>query len=311
MLTFALLKYHQYADDLIAYYLDTVINVLQSSPEARASLVESYSTYRALRPPKPTYLNFITENAPPEPWWQSRLRLLQLLGGPTTHFTSSPSGGNLSYSISTVLSRIEPFQNELVSESIILDGRQGRHREALRLLTHGLGDYDSAVRYCLFGGASSAQPAAIILPLDSKAIKGSEQIELFKYLLVEFLQIEDVSDRIERTSDLLARFSHWFEVHEVLALIPDSWSVDILSEFLAHVFRDLVSQGREVRIQRALSASLSLRVGVEYLDGLEKVGGWMEDGEGLRGLKATSVNATVHDRRDDEDDFGEMVDAAQ
>lgn len=288
-----------------------MINVLQCSPEARTSLVDSYSTYRALRPPKPTYLNFITENAPPEPWWQSRLRLLQLLGGPTTQFTSSPSGGNLSYSISTVLSRIEPFQNELVSESIILDGRQGRHGEALRLLTHGLGDYDSAVRYCLFGGASGVQPAAIILPQDSEAVKDSEQTELFKYLLVEFLQIEDMSERIERTSDLLARFSQWFEVHEVLALVPDNWSVDILSGFLVHVFRNLVSQGRQVRIQRALSASLNLRVGVEYLDGLEKLGGWVEDSEGLKGLKPTALNVTVHARKDDEDDFGEMVNASQ
>jgi hypothetical protein len=32
----------------------------------------------------------------------------------------------------------EPFQNELVSECIILDGLQGHHGPALRLLTHGL-----------------------------------------------------------------------------------------------------------------------------------------------------------------------------
>jgi predicted RNA-binding protein YlqC (UPF0109 family) len=275
-------------DDLIAYYLDTILNVLQSSAEARASLKESYSTYRALRPPKPTYLHFISEDAPSEAWWQSRLRLLQLLGGPNTVFTAT-AGKDLSYSIEAVLSRIEPFQDELVSESIILDGRQGRHKEALRLLTHGLGDYDSAIRYCLFGGSSRAQ-----------SIKGSEQAELFRCLLMEFLRIEDVSDRIERTSDLLARFSHWFEVHDVLAMVPDDWSVDILSGFLAHVFRDLVSQGREVRVQKALSASLNLRVGVEYLQDVEKRGGWIEDDEGMKSLKGTS---TV------QDDFGDMVSA--
>lgn len=286
-----------------------MINVLQSSPEARTSLRESYSTYRALRPPKPTYLSFINENTPRESWWKSRLRLLQLLGGPSTVFTSSGGTNNLSYSVSAVLARIEPFQDELVSESIILDGRQGRHKEALRLLTHGLGDYDSAIRYCMFSGISRSQPVATDATY-------TEPAELFRYLLLEFLQIEDVSDRIERTSDLLARFSRWFDVDEVLATIPDEWSVDILSDFLVHVFRDLMSQSRETRVRKALSASLNLRVSVEYLEDVEKRGGWIEDDQGLRNLKSmatgdisTAETTQTHDRKDGDDEFGEMIEA--
>ncbi|KUL89005.1 hypothetical protein ZTR_06061 [Talaromyces verruculosus] len=242
----------QYVDDLIAYYLDSVIDILRSSPEACTSLQESYSTYRALRPPKQTYLNFITENASPDAWWQRHLRLLQLLDGPSTLFTST-TGMDLKYPVLAVLSQVEHFKDELVPESIILYGRQGRHREALQLLTHCLGDYDSAVRYCLFGGITSAQTATAALS------KSSEQAELFRHLLTEFLRIEDVSDRIERTSNLLTLFSDRFDVYETLAQIPDDWSVDNFSGFLTHVFRDLVSQGREVRVQKALSASFNLR----------------------------------------------------
>lgn len=294
-----------------------MINVLQSSPEARTSLRDSYSTYRALRPPKPTYLSFINENTPQESWWQSRLRLLQLLGGPSTIFTSNAGTSHLSYSISAVLARIEPFQDELVSESIILDGRQGRHKEALRLLIHGLGDYDSAIRYCVFGGNSSSQPVATIaLPPPGENVTYTEPGELFRYLLAEFLQIEDASDRIERTSDLLARFSRWFDVNDVLATIPDEWSVDILSDFLVHVFRELVSQGRETRVQKALSASLNLRVSVEYSEDVEKRGGWVEDDEGLRNLKSAAAgNPTVSEANEaqdspgDDNEFGEMINA--
>ena len=187
----------------------------------------------------------------------------------------------LSYSIPAVLARIEPFQDELVSESIILDGLQGRHREALRLLTHGLGDYDSAVRYCLLGGPRSTSSTA-------ESVERSQQSELFKHLLDEFLRIHDISERVERTSDLLGRFAAWFDVREVLGLIPDDWSVDILSGFLAHVFRVLVSETREARIERALSASLNLRVGAEYIEGIEKVGGWIESPEGVRRLGDTN-----------------------
>ncbi|PWY88615.1 TGF beta receptor associated protein 1 [Aspergillus sclerotioniger CBS 115572] len=293
----------QYADDLLSYYLDTVLSVLESSPEARASLAESYSTYRALQPPKPTYMNFITENTPAEPWWQSRLRLLQLLGGGSGgHFSSLPSR-NLTYSIPAVLARIEPFQKELVSESVILDGLQGRHREALHLLTHGLGDYDSAVRYCLFGGPRSTSSTGALAEFADRTL----QSELFRYLLDEFLHIQDPSERIERTSDLLGRFAAWFDVGEVLRVVPDDWSVDILSGFLGHVFRVLISEGREVRIERALSAGLNLRIGTEYIAGVEKVGGWVEDEGGLRRLKEGAAKA--EEAKDLGSDFGDMVGA--
>ena len=280
-----------------------MLSILESSPEARASLAESYSTYRALQPPKPTYMNFITENTPAEPWWQSRLRLLQLLGGGSGgHFSSLPSR-NLTYSIPAVLARIEPFQNELVSESVILDGLQGRHREALHLLTHGLGDYDSAVRYCLFGGPRSTSSTGVLTEFADRTL----QSELFRYLLDEFLHIQDPSERIERTSDLLGRFAAWFDVGEVLRVVPDDWSVDILGGFLEHVFRVLISEGREVRIERALSAGLNLRIGTEYVAGVEKVGGWVEDEGGLRRLKEGTAKEEA--AKDPGSDFGDMVGA--
>lgn len=294
----------------MSYYLDTVLSVLESSPGARESLSESYSTYRALQAPKPTYMNFIMENTPSEPWWQSRLRLLQLLGGgsssSSSQFSSVPTP-TLTYSIPAVLARIEPFQNELVSESVILDGLQGRHREALRLLTHGLGDYDSAVRYCLFGGPRSTSATGALVEFAEHPL----QTELFGYLLDEFLRIEDLSERLERTSDLLARFAAWFDVGEVLRLVPDDWSVDILSGFLAHVFRVLVSQSRETRIERALSAGLNLRVGTEYIEGVEKVGGWVEEGDGVRRLKSFGEDQShpVIATQPEGSEFGDMVGA--
>lgn len=295
-------QYTQYADDLISYYLDTVLSVLEASPEARASLAESYSKYRALRAPKPTYLNFITDNLPTEPWWRSRLRLLQLLGGvSSSQFSSQPLPTGISYSIPNVLTRIEPFQNELVSECIILDGLQGHHGPALRLLTHGLGDYDSAIRYCLFGGPRNSSAGT------SELADYTLQCTLFHSLLDEFLHIQDLSDRIERTSDLLARFAAWYDVREVLDLVPEDWSVDILGGFFVHVFRALVSQSRESRIERALSAGLSLRIGTEYINGMEKAGPWVEEVEGIRRLK--DAQPRVPDGSDSE--FGETVEPSE
>ena len=278
----------QFADDLIVYYLDSVLNVLEHSEQARDSLKQSYSTYRAMRPPKPTYINFIAQNTPPEPWWQSRLRLLQLLGGGTYAASSHTTTKHLTYSIPTVLERLAPFSSYLVSESIILDARQGRHKEALRLLTHGLGDYDTAILYCYFGGPAPTSS----FPVDANSLPSrDEQKDLFAYLLQEFLRIEDVVGRLERTRELLGKFAAWFDPMEALAQIPESWSVDIMSEFLLRTFRTLTSERNEAAVVKALSAAQNLQRQAELIDICEKLGPRLESlsARDVEGQTSTSV----------------------
>ena len=262
----------RYADDLIGYYLDSVLSVLESSEDAKNLLAQTYSTYRALSSPKPTYLNFITDNAPDEPWWQSRLRLLQLLGS-GGYSTSATANKELTYSIPIVLERLAPFSSFLVSESIILDARQGRHEEALKLLTHGLGDYDTAVRYCYFGGPSTGSTGTI----DAGSLPSRElQQNLFDYLFHEFLIIEDMEDRLERTSQLLGKFATWFDPLQILTEIPDDWNVSMLSEFLLRSFRAATSKRNEAIIIKALSAAQNLQMQADFVDACEKVGATIE-----------------------------------
>jgi vacuolar protein sorting-associated protein 3 len=262
-----------YTDDLIGYYLDSVLSVLESSEAARESLARSYSTYRALEPPKPTYINFIHENAPSEPWWQFRLRLLQLLGGGNYASTPATSGMELTYSIPNVLARLAPFSHYLVSESIILDARQGRHPEALRLLTHGLGDYDTAVRYCYFGGPQSSTS----FPIDKSQLPSFDaQKDLFNALLDEFLSIADLSTRLERSSELLARFAKWFDPISVFSRVPEDWSLDLLSEFLLRTMRASRSEMLEASVVKALSAAENLRKQAELVEVCEWMGARVE-----------------------------------
>lgn len=260
-------KSFQYANDLISYYLDSVLAVLDSSEEARSILSQSYESYRALHPPKPTYRQFVIENALSQAWWQDRLRLLELLGG--SH------GADFSYDVAGILARIEPFEKQLVPESIIIDGRQGRHQQAIRLLVHGLGDYHTAVNYCLLGGASIFHPATGSLAL-VEAQSRDEQVILFGYLLSEFLQIEDFNDRLERTSELLERFGSWYDVRRVLELIPESWSVDLVSGFLVGAFRRLVSEKNEAMMVKSLSGSENLQVALQFVEKSSEMGPQIE-----------------------------------
>ncbi|CRK29882.1 hypothetical protein BN1708_015705 [Verticillium longisporum] len=191
--------------------------------------------------------------------WQSRLRLLQLLGGTDD------------YNAATIRTSIESLPGELlVPEIIILDGRERRHEDAIRLLVHKLGDYDTAVSYCLRGGSS------IYTPL-SRGRKDSMpthemQARLFRAVLGEFLTIADVSERVEQTGALLERFGGWFEIDDILGLIPDGWSVDIVAGFLVRALRRLVQEKHESSVMKALSSAENLRVNHELIARVDEMG---------------------------------------
>ncbi|KAF1923218.1 uncharacterized protein M421DRAFT_9861 [Didymella exigua CBS 183.55] len=263
-------KHTRYVNELIAFYLDTVIHELESNSESRSTLSQTYETYRILEPPKPTYHQFITDNAIPAEWWQARLRLLQLLG--------SNQPATSSYDVGQILSRLQPHEQELVPEMIILHGRQEQHQEALRLLTHGLGDFDTAISYCLYGYSSIFCPTTTgALPIPASELPSrAAQSALFTHLLTEFLAIEDLSQRIERSGELLARFGGWFDVAHVLATLPDEWSVDIFSGFLVDSLRRLVREKAESGIVRALSDAQNSQMSAEIVQRRDAAGPTLE-----------------------------------
>ena len=284
-----------HATDLINYYLDTVLTTLSTSTSARTHLLDSYASYRALSPPKPTYAQFAADNALDTDWWQARLRLLQLLGG--SHGAASQ------YDIPDILARLAPYSDELVPESIVLCGRQGKHREAIRLLVHGLGDYDTAVRYCLLGGAETYSPSSIastplvLLPESAPASTCStstttststspsrtSQTTLFAHLLEELLRLPDISEQLTQTTEVLERFAAWFDVEQVLNLVPDGWSVDKLAVFFQCNLRQLVVERNETAVARALEGVRNLGAAGEVADAGGKGGvvEWgLEEGEG-------------------------------
>lgn len=249
---------------MIVFYLDAVITELENSPSTRQTLLQSYETYRILVPPKPTYRQFISDNSLGAEWFHSRLRLLQLLG--SKHAVAS------SYDVPSILARLQPYEQELVPEMIILNGRQGRHQEALRLLTHGLGDFDTAISYCLYGGSSIFRPSNSGYVPQSDIPSKTEQSRLFNYLLQEFLRLDDLAQRIKQTGILLERFGGWFDIADVLAVIPNEWNVDVFSGFLIQALRKLVREKTESGIVRALSDAQNSQMSAELVEKREELG---------------------------------------
>lgn len=258
-----------YVNELISYYLDIVINNLKTSAQARDAVKGTYEAYRALRPPKPTYRQFLNDNSPADDEvWQSRLRLLQLLGESHEYDFKA-----IRARITKALPAAKAEEQLLVPEAIILGGRERRHEEALRLLVHRLGDYDTAVSYCLRGGASIYTPH----PGRRESMPTEDTQEgLFRALLHEFLAIEDANDRVEQTGALLEQFGGWFDVMEVLQQIPDEWSVDVVAGFLMTALRRLVAERRETEVASRLSSAENLRVNWQLIEIIEEKGPTVE-----------------------------------
>ncbi|KAH8807143.1 hypothetical protein F5884DRAFT_879848 [Xylogone sp. PMI_703] len=254
-------KQLQHINELIACYLDIVLAELRASERSRAILASTDRAYKALRRPKPAYYQFIANSMTSSDEWQiCRSRLLQLLDG--------DQDAAFSYDVDIVSQRIEPFKLQLIPETIILHRRQGEHKEAIRLLTHSLCDFDTAISYCILCGSSNFRNSTdrvdhgLLLPRE-------EQEGLFNVLLVEFLRIQNLSDRIELTKELLERFEEWFDILHVLPLLPSSWPVEIFSSFLVRALRRHLLQQRGTSIKKALSAADNSIMKSEFIKKVE------------------------------------------
>ncbi|KAG7289466.1 hypothetical protein NEMBOFW57_005837 [Staphylotrichum longicolle] len=290
-----------YVNELITYYLDIVITDLQTSPASRDNIAASYDTYRALQPPKPTYLRFLADNAPPnDEVWQSRLRLLQLLGGghdydaaairtgsttpsppsPFTLFprnhprptypTGPPPRPRKSPTASPPPTLINNKNNTSSSPNPFSSPRAAGTTPALLVR---LGDYDTAVSYCI-RGAAALTPAGTTRR--HRRDSGSdlpptwdEQTVLFRTLLGEFWRCAT------RTSGS-SRRAHCWSGSGVLDVVPEAWGVEVVGGFLVTALRRLVCEGREAAVERALSGAENLRVGFEFVVKVEEGGGVVE-----------------------------------
>jgi hypothetical protein len=121
-------------------------------------------------------------------------------------------------------------------------------------------------------------PLTVSPPQASELPSRAEQSRLFNFLLQDFLRIEDLSQRVDRTGELLERFAGWFDIADVLAVLPDDWSVDVFSAYLINSLRRLVRDKAESQIVRALSDAQNSVVGGEVVEKREGmvVGGMFE-----------------------------------
>jgi hypothetical protein len=87
---------------------------------------------------------------------------------------------------------------------------------------------------------------------------------------------------VERTSELLERFAGWFDIGDVLAVLPDDWSVDVFSKYLINSLRRLVREKAESDVVRALSDAQNSQMSNEVVEKREGMGAKFErEGVGI------------------------------
>ena len=74
------------------------------------------------------------------------------------------------------------------------------------------------------------------------------------------------------------------DLDQVLNLIPDSWSIDIISGFLVNALRRLVHDRSETQVARYLRQSENLRTSAELVEKIEDAGPKIEDMEHIQGI---------------------------
>ncbi|XP_071758329.2 transforming growth factor-beta receptor-associated protein 1 [Centroberyx gerrardi] len=143
------------------------------------------------------------------------------------------------YDISTVYERVEP--TALHVEKAILLGRAGEHSQALQILVHTERDPRAAEAFCC------------------RAAQGQDR-PLRQTLLLTLLNIYLSSDHLtSAAADLLNNNPQVFAPERVIQLLPGSWSVQLVSQFLMGSLRETFHQRRMGGLQRGLAQAELLR----------------------------------------------------
>ncbi|XP_067842301.1 transforming growth factor-beta receptor-associated protein 1 homolog isoform X2 [Heptranchias perlo] len=125
------------------------------------------------------------------------------------------------YRVHLLLGKIE--DTDLHMECAILHGKLEQHDKALEILVHKLKDFQAAEDYCLW---------------NSNGKEPSYRQRLFHMLLALYLHSGVTSDALVMAGvDLLNNHAVEFDAVRVLQLIPENWSIQLLSPFLTGAMR--------------------------------------------------------------------------
>ncbi|KAI9104740.1 vacuolar sorting protein 39 domain 2-domain-containing protein [Phlyctochytrium arcticum] len=201
----------------------------------QAALDEAEQDYLELEP-RPTFPTFLSRRA--DQLSQTHFHLLKFLST------------SIHYSVSSISTRLQ--HTSLHSARAILLGRANDHIGALEAFL-ALKDGSSAEEYCLRAVGNDTSG-------NTSSIPQTERESLRQRLLFILFKMYLAGKMLPTAVRLLTRHSADFDILEVLAIIPDDWSVGALSGYLTSSMRKSLHVHREVQIIRAVSRAHHIKV---------------------------------------------------
>ncbi|KAK6191375.1 hypothetical protein SNE40_003084 [Patella caerulea] len=149
------------------------------------------------------------------------------------------------YRVQLILGKTK--ETEMHAECAILYGKLEEHDKALRILVHKLKDFGAAENYCL---------------VNSQGKEASYRKRLFHILLSVYLDpsYETKDNLVAPAMSLLNSNVADFDTVKVLQLLPDTWSVSLLSQFLSRSLRKSMNKSRLARIETMMARGENLHV---------------------------------------------------
>lgn len=143
--------------------------------------------------------------------------------------------------------------SDLHMECAILYGKLEEHDKALHILVHVLKDFAAAEDYCAWNSENRGIPY---------------RQKLFHMLLAVYLNSSSAEhELIMAAVDLLNSHAADFDAALVLRLLPDNWSVQLLSSFLTGAMRESIHARRTSQIALGLAEAENLTYKHEKVSG--------------------------------------------
>ncbi|XP_063809484.1 transforming growth factor-beta receptor-associated protein 1 [Pseudophryne corroboree] len=158
------------------------------------------------------------------------------------------------YGVLLLIDKIK--DTDLHMERAILHGKLEEHEQALEILVHRLKDFAAAESYCVW---------------NSQGRDAHYRKRLFQLLLSSYLTPSTPDSALTVAAvDLLNNHPMEFDASSVLHLLPESWSVQLLSPFLAGAMREHVHALRISQMALGLARAENIIYKNEKLNMREK-----------------------------------------
>ncbi|GBB97017.1 hypothetical protein RclHR1_00290015 [Rhizophagus clarus] len=242
-------------------YIEELKNLLQSD-EVKAKIEEITNEFMRLKDSKKTYLSFLQSQPTEDLLSHERAKLISFLQT------------SIRYNAEIVLNKLLEIQ-VLKAELAIVYGKLNEHEKALCILINDLKDFRGAEFYCFYAGRMVSKSSSK-KQVDNKVIEDKNLVAtrrtLFLMLLKVYLQIQDESGMVEEIINLLNAQAVYLDITEVMGLLPECWSVEMLNEFLVRSLRHNYHNYREGQVLKGLCRGQNTITSFELYQAYENIG---------------------------------------